>query len=168
MINVSNIHCHSQYSGKNVITASLSSIFFTQLMTGIGLRLNAANSGSHCLRLDPFLSAKPGHFLTPDRWIVPVKIRPLRFYHGEIRKGNITDHFTYTVTGLQHFPRCPPPPWQLLFGEWVTRLMQLGKSGMGTSGPFPMTYLSSTEWRLIREGPVLGFVEGTCFLTSGK
>ncbi|CAM4711883.1 unnamed protein product [Leuciscus chuanchicus] len=55
---------------------------------------------------------------------------------------------------------------QLLFAERMTRLMLLCKSGAGMSDSFPFSYLSSAEWRLIGESPILGFVEGTCSLTS--
>lgn len=51
-----------------------------------------------------FCQQKPGLSLTPARWIELVEICPLQFHHGEIRRGNITDQFTYTVVGLRHPP----------------------------------------------------------------
>lgn len=114
MINASNIstHCVARVDTVNkcVITVALPSFyFFTRLMSGSRLGLNVANlvhSPPLLAFSAHFCQQKPGLSLTPARWIVLVEICPLQFHHGEIRRGNITDQFTYTVVGL----RQPPLP----------------------------------------------------------
>lgn len=48
--------------------------------------------------------------LQPGKWIVGKAMCPQQFHHEEMRKGNITDEFTYTVVRLPNPPSLSSSP----------------------------------------------------------